>query len=480
LFCQVLRADDGRWYEIRIADSPCGYLHETSEQVDGVVRTCTDERFVVARAGRNASLEQFVCFEETPRGKPLRARVQMDAGGEPSIQLYTFTETGFTMVVQQRGREWAEEVLMDDMDWLTPAEAAAFVEARIKSGARRIKYRTVEPSDQMSIIEVRSELVGHESRDVLGRETKLGRWRTSTSHSPLELIELRADDGTVVSARVDIGIGEMTMELVDEKRAREALSSPAPELMVTTVVAVQGMPDSSDRLERARYLVRAPGVSDLPFPDSGAQRVHQREDGAVEIDLDAGRGSAASPDELSDEAFSRPSTLVDSADPEVIAFMNRALRRASDAPEARAEALRRAVGSHITRKNFATAFGSASDAVRDRTGDCTEHSVLLAAALRADGIPSRVATGLVHGRFQGASDGGFAWHMWTQALVDGHWIDLDATRREPFDAGHLLVSTSSLRRGSGEQELSEMLPLLGRLRIQVLELDGRQVEGDDR
>ena len=125
----------------------------------------------------------------------------------------------------------------------------------------------------------------------------------------------------------------------------------------------------------------------------------------------------------------------------------------------------------MTRKNYATAFASASDAVRTRSGDCTEHAVLLAAALRADEIPARVATGLVHGQVGGETGTGFAWHMWTQALLDGAWVDLDATRPSAFDAGHLTVSVSSLDEGTGQEELARMLPLLGRLRIEVVELD---------
>jgi transglutaminase-like putative cysteine protease len=469
-----LHADVDRWYEIQIAESPCGFLHETVVEKDDLVRTMTEEQFVVTRGGRRVSIEQSMSFEETSDGNPLRARVEVNAGGEPSVHLYEFTADGVTVTIEQRGRLWTKQVEMADMDWLTPNEAVAFVEARITAGAKRIAFRTVEPAEQMNIVEVRSELLGHERREIRGRSLELGRWRTRTSSSPLELIELRTSDGTVVSAEVDLGIGAMKMELVDRERAQAALSSTGPELLSTTVVPVDGMPARSEQVRTARYLVRARGVDSPMFPDSGGQRVHARDDGAVEIELDASRGSAATEDELEDPAFREPSALVDSDDPEIDRFTRGALRQASDDAEERAEALRRSVRRHISRKDFGTAFASASDAVRDKSGDCTEHAVLLTAALRADGIPARVATGLVHARVEGAPDGGFAWHMWTQALIDGEWIDLDATRSERFDGGHLLVSTSALERGAGEQELSKMLLLLGRLEIQVLEVDGER------
>ena len=48
----------------------------------------------------------------------------------------------------------------------------------------------------------------------------------------------------------------------------------------------------------------------------------------------------------------------------------------------RARALRLAARRHITHSTLATGFASASETVRSRKGDCTEHAMLLAALLR--------------------------------------------------------------------------------------------------
>ena len=34
-----------------------------------------------------------------------------------------------------------------------------------------------------------------------------------------------------------------------------------------------------------------------------------------------------------------------------------------------------------------------------------------------------------------SSDGQFGWHMWSQALINGHWHDLDATLHVPYTVG---------------------------------------------
>jgi transglutaminase-like putative cysteine protease len=85
--------------------------------------------------------------------------------------------------------------------------------------------------------------------------------------------------------------------------------------------------------------------------------------------------------------------------------------------------------------------------------------------LRADNIPSRVATGLVW--MDGAD--AFGWHMWTQALINGAWIDLDATLPMTYSPGHVLVATSPLSDGWGQSDLVGLLGLLGNVQIDVIE-----------
>ena len=64
----------------------------------------------------------------------------------------------------------------------------------------------------------------------------------------------------------------------------------------------------------------------------------------------------------------------------------------------------------------------------------------------------------------------FGWHMWTQALVDGRWIDLDATLPRPYHAAHVLVSTSGTSDGVASSEMSALLGLLGNLEIEVVDV----------
>jgi hypothetical protein len=99
----------------------------------------------------------------------------------------------------------------------------------------------------------------------------------------------------------------------------------------------------------------------------------------------------------------------------------------------------------------------AVEILKQRKGDCNEHAVLLAALLRAIGIPARICTGLVYVRDD------FYFHAWNEAYV-GNWISLDATLNQvPTDATHL-----KLIEGDLESQI-RLMHVIGRLKLEVLE-----------
>jgi transglutaminase-like putative cysteine protease len=253
-------------------------------------------------------------------------------------------------------------------------------------------------------------------------------------------------------------------------RAAAIPSGQAPEIMIRTAVrptTADGVPRALDRTTTLKARVRRADGSPLTLPSIGAQR--QGEDGIILIDVAAGSPEA---DEV-DGDFLRSVPMADTHDEEIQAFARKSAGH-KVGPAVRAEALRRAVNRHVNHKNLGTAFASASQTVRQRTGDCTEHAVLLAAALRCDGIPSRVVNGLIWTRrLNPGEPPAYVWHMWTQALLDGEWRDLDATlsATRPFHAAHLAVSANDLSRASINKAASEMLELMGDLSIEILEAD---------
>lgn len=86
-------------------------------------------------------------------------------------------------------------------------------------------------------------------------------------------------------------------------------------------------------------------------------------------------------------------------------------------------ATERFVSEYINKKTFSRGFAIASEVAASRTGDCTEHAVLLAAALRQQRVPARVVFGIVLVFGEAAAAFG---HAWVEAVQNGSLVRLDA------------------------------------------------------
>ena len=117
------------------------------------------------------------------------------------------------------------------------------------------------------------------------------------------------------------------------------------------------------------------------------------------------------------------------------------------------------VYKEMKKKNFSTILGSAAEVARTMEGDCTEHAVLLAAILRSQDIPARVAIGLIYSERLG----GFGGHMWTEAWLDGHLVPLDGTLGQGgIGVCHIKLADSDLCEG-GPAPVTAFMPLMSLL-----------------
>jgi transglutaminase/protease-like cytokinesis protein 3 len=80
------------------------------------------------------------------------------------------------------------------------------------------------------------------------------------------------------------------------------------------------------------------------------------------------------------------------------------------------------------------------EVAKNRQGDCAEFAVLLAAMARAEGIPARVAVGMLYTDRYDDKDHEFVPHAWVIAWVDGRWRSFDPAAAR-FDSGHIALDT---------------------------------------
>lgn len=525
-----------RWYRIEIDGAPSGWAVERIEREGDRITTATSMTVHLHRGATEVTFELASRFVETVDGEPVLLWRKQTLGRLPVEATFRFFPDRIEATTSQAGRVSTENLPLPPGKWLTPDATRRVAVAQRSAGVMRYRLRTLDPFQGLEPVTVERELLGYGTAP-----GAIDRWRErqlGAGHSEAEesVVELDADGRLVASATTFMGV-ELTLHVSDRDAAQNAGTGSSPELMVATFVRPDRPIADPRRLRRAVYeLSLAPGSdggpnasSELPtLPETHTQRVTPLDAGGAEgngrrtrlrVEVDAAGAlplppvdADGAPAERGDppsrlSRYLEPSSYLDHRDPAVRALLegsgppgssegdrpvdaDRAPAAASPAARDRTDPRRRAVEltalvhRRITTKTLDTGFGTASEVARTGAGDCTEHAVLLAALLRAEGVPSRVVSGLVYvEEFAGARQV-FGYHMWTQALVDGRWLDLDATLPPSptgsgtaerldgatgFDATHIALGTSAL---DGPDAVADFLPLtalIGRIEIRVLE-----------
>lgn len=116
----------------------------------------------------------------------------------------------------------------------------------------------------------------------------------------------------------------------------------------------------------------------------------------------------------------------------------------------KAELLQRWVFENIEKRQSVD-IPSALEVLEKKRGDCTEHSLLLVALLRASGVPAREVHGLVYsGRKKTPV---FAGHRWVEFHNGHQWVSVDPT------VGKLYVPATYISFGSDTPVVYELLGL---------------------
>ena len=292
-------------------------------------------------------------------------------------------------------------------------------------------------------------------------ETSVPAFRVEMEFEGLETTAWVTDTGEIVKEESPLGL----MTVREDPERAQGLAVPR-RVQTDLLEASAVVPQTRTRIEDPRLVqrlrVRLAGA-ELSGPDvQGAgqtvvddvvELVHPRTLTATSLDPDAQRHLA-------------PEPLIESDAPEIMAEAEKAVAGVEGA-RARAERLTRYVNGLLDKKPTVS-LPSAREVLRTKVGDCNEHTALYVAMARAVGIPARIAVGLVY--VQGAQ-GAFYYHAWPEVyIVEGNgrglWLPVDPTLNEfPADATHL-----RLARGGLDRQAS-IVPLIGRLRMNVLELE---------
>jgi transglutaminase-like putative cysteine protease len=413
--------------------------------------TSTTTIHTTAWVDRDFALKSFQ-FSLDPGTGPIQVRGAVNAPG-------TSLEGGqrLTLAITSGGQTRTEERRLADVPVMTLNLSRLLATRGFEVGSRH-QWTIFDPATLANApVDVR---IG-EREVVRTRDGIIPAFRVDMAFQGLTTTSWVTDTGDVV--REESPMGLMTLRESPEDAQGLAVPNRVQEDLLRMSAVVPEMRRRIDEPRDVRRMVlRLEGAS---VTGSDLDGEGQSVDGST-IEIRDPRTLQPGPADPSAAAYLSPEPFLESDAPEIIAESNVALKGVTGA-RARAERLTRYVNALLDKKPTVS-LPSAREVLRTKVGDCNEHTALYVAMARAAGIPARIAVGLV---FVRGVQGAFYYHAWPEVYLDegngrGMWLPVDPTFNQfPADGTHLRL----VRGGLDKQ--AAILPLMGALRITVVDLD---------
>jgi len=407
-----------------------------------------------AHVDKNFALRSFE-FSLDPGTGPIEIAGTVTTGDPESVAL---PRAALRLTVKTASGTRTEERLLDEPPALSLNLSRRLANGGLVTGARH-RWTVFDPATLRNapvVVDVgRREVVIADGRPVPA-------FRVEMEFSGLRTASWLTDTGEVVREESPLGL------LTVRESAERARAMAVPLKVQTDMYdAAAIVPNGRERIDEPRDVrrlrVRLTGV-DLSQSDlDGIAQTSTRSAGSTTIDIQDPQSLTAVDADTSASSFLGPEPLIESDDPDIVREAQQAVRGVRDR-RAQAERLTRVVNGLLEKKPTVS-IPSAREVLRTRVGDCNEHTALFVAMARAVGIPARIAVGLVFVR------GAFYYHAWPEVYIEsgnhrGLWLPVDPTLNEfPADATHIRLARGGL------DKQTVILPLIGRLKMDVLDVD---------
>ncbi len=413
--------------------------------------TSTTTIHTTAWVDRDFALKSFQ-FSLDPGTGPIQVRGAVNAPGSN-------LEGGqrLTLAITSGGQTRTEERRLAEVPVITLNLSRLLATRGFEAGSRH-QWTIFDPATLANApVDVR---IG-EREVVRTRDGIIPAFRVDMAFQGLTTTSWVTDTGDVVREESPMGL----MTLRESPEDAQGLSVPnrvQEDLLRMSAVVPEMRRRIDEPRDVRRMVLRLEGAS-IAGPDLDGEG--QSVDGST-IEIRDPRTLQPGPADPGAAAYLSPEPFLESDAPEIIAEANVALKGVTGA-RARAERLTRYVNALLDKKPTVS-LPSAREVLRTKVGDCNEHTALYVAMARAAGIPARIAVGLV---FVRGVQGAFYYHAWPEVYLDegngrGMWLPVDPTFNQfPADGTHLRL----VRGGLDKQ--AAILPLMGALRITVVDLD---------
>lgn len=440
-------------YVIKSRGMDMGYVHVfrrrqvTAENVPVIVtKKHIEQKF--KRQNDEIQIVQDQIFVEDESGKPVQFSFTSKNNGENTKIRGDFDWSAGEIIVNTEINDIEELKIMDlDEKILFPY---AIDRLYRETEDDRFKYFTLEPGVNLQVIKIKAERLGRELLQEGNLDGVYRKYRKKADILPNTVIySWRDKDGHVVkeySSLLDI-----TQFEVDKD---DILDIPSEfDIYSESIIKVDKNIADVGAVNQAIYKISLSTPVENAFITDELQKIIQIKDNTVYLKVDAGNYEnykfSYPIKKTGYEKYlkSGPFIITDS---KKIQDLAKSLAAEENDALQTALKMRKWVYENITNKNFAFDMANAVKVLETKSGDCTEHSILLASLLRAAGIPAKIVVGLV---YTDSPEPSFMYHMWVKVFV-GKWINIDPSLPyDNFTPLHIAIAESPLNSLSAKSEL---------------------------
>ena len=429
LTCHHAVAADRQWYSLTIDGNRVGYAWHDHDQQSGKVSDSEVARIEVEQLRKRVTVEMRNEVTRSAAGLPQHMGVESIIGATRNGWQGTFSADARTLNVVVPTAVGAQTFFVP-VDLILPDRLSDALRPMWQEGRREMEVQYLEPTAAKPI-RLSAELLSLPDTEPRVAQVRMSETVGHWSHQEIIWI---GEDGLIHHRERKI----FGATLVWDRCLRDCDSRVDKPFDLMSKLVVQ----SPYRIPKGafagpiRYVISQVDGHAPQIPGTGEQAVVM--DGSTAILTVC--ATCGVPEQLTESErrrYLQSNAWVQSELPQIRDFANRHGQGRSQVQIM--DNLVVAVRNHMTGPVDYLGYGSAAEALRTRSGDCTEYAVLLAALARARGIPSRVAYGLVYAdRFSGKKDV-FSPHAWVQVWTGSRWQSYDAGIGE-FDATHLALS----------------------------------------
>lgn len=392
----------------------------------------------------------------TEKGQPLRMEFTIESAGRTQRITAVFSSTSANIAIDNNGVKKNQVLPLPKDAPIVDDAVSALLADNIKPGEKRDFY-ILDPTT-VSFIKNSAVLGGPTTVTVKGK---------TMNATLVTLKDPRADTkifldakGEMIKAEAPLGI-EMWPE---PKQVALAMPPPRKDAGVDLAAATSLVPDKplENPMRLSRLKIEIDGRDLAGVPNDSHQKVTgSGEKWVLDVKpLDIRNLGAAIPTDATAKKWTESSVYMNSNSDEWKPILNRILGNAKTL-DAKVKAIHNYVYRRMRANPGIGVLRNASEVHQTREGVCRDYAILTGTLLRAAGVPTRLAGGLV------SWDGTFYYHAWVEVWNGKDWYAVDSTSPD------LQVSAAHIKLSEGNVDTALAFPFLGRAQIRVLATERR-------